>query len=209
MNKTRPLSRIIFFSVIAQIINLLGIFLISDTLHIPLFMDTIGTVFIVFYAGLIPGLIVGLSYNMFRVFFIMFFYGNPFYPWESLYSLCGAAIAFFTWFLYWKKRNFYLTRSIAFFYLILISLVTAFASSVIGGTIEVLRRFFFDDQAYINPVNNFVVSFLGQHFGLWISCIFSRIPISLLDRLISTFLGAAIYQLVRLRERSQESHKQI
>ncbi len=203
MNKTRPLSRIIFFSVIAQIINLLGIFLISDTLHIPLFMDTIGTVFIVFYAGLIPGLIVGLSYNMFRVFFIMLFYGNSFYPWESLYSLCGAAIVFFTWFFFWKIRSFYLSKTITILYLILISLVTAFASSVIGGSIEVLRRFFFDDQAYLNPVNNFVVSFLGQHFGLWISCIFSRIPISLLDRLISTFLGAAIYQLVRLREKAE------
>ena len=203
MNKTKSISRIIFFSFIAQIINLLGIFLISDTLHIPLFMDTIGTVFIVFYAGLIPGLIVGLSYNMFRVFFIMLFYGNSFYPWESLYSLCGAAIAFFTWFIFWKNRNFYLSKTITILYLILISLVTAFTSSVIGGSIEVLRRFFFDDQAYLNPVNNFVVSFLGQHFGLWISCIFSRIPITLLDRIICTFLGAAIYQLVRLREKAE------
>lgn len=203
MNKTKSISRIIFFSVIAQIINLLGIFLVSDTLHIPLFMDTIGTVFIVFYAGLIPGLIVGLSYNMFRVFFIMLFYGNPFYPWESLYSLCGASIAFFTWFIFWKNRIFYHSRSLVFIYLILIAIITTFASSVIGGSIEVLQRFFFDDKAYLNPVNNFVVSFLGQHFGLWISCIFSRIPICLLDRLISTFLGAAIYQLVKNRENTE------
>jgi len=57
MNKQEPVSRIIFFSIIAQFINLTGIFLIGDILHLPLFMDTIGTVFIVFYAGLLPGLI--------------------------------------------------------------------------------------------------------------------------------------------------------
>ena len=47
MNKQEPVSRIIFFSIIAQFINLTGIFLIGDILHLPLFMDTIGTVFIV------------------------------------------------------------------------------------------------------------------------------------------------------------------
>ena len=166
-------------------------------------MDTIGTVFIVFYAGLLPGLIVGLSYNIFRVFFIMLVFGNPFYPWESLYSLCGGAIAFFTWLLYWKNRNFYLSRTIVFLYLILISLVTTFASSVIGGSIEAVKRIFFGNQVYVNPVNNFVVSFLGQHFGLLVSCIFSRIPITLLDRIICTFMGVGIYQLVIKKERSQ------
>ena len=203
MHKQTSLFRVIVFCVLALAFNLVSAFVLGDVLHIPLFMDTIGTVFIVFYAGLIPGLIVGLSYNMFRVFFIMLFYGNPFYPWESLYSLCGASIAFFIWFIFWKNRIFYHSRSLVFIYLILIAIITTFASSVIGGSIEVLQRFFFDDKAYLNPVNNFVVSFLGQHFGLWISCIFSRIPICLLDRLISTFLGAAIYQLVKNRENTK------
>lgn len=203
MNKQEPVSRIIFFSIIAQFINLTGIFLIGDILHLPLFMDTIGTVFIVFYAGLLPGLIVGLSYNIFRIFFIMLVFGNPFYPWESLYSLCGGAIAFFTWLLYWKNQNFYLSKTIVFLCLILISLVTTFASSVIGGSIEAVKRIFFGNQVYVNPVNNFVVSFLGQHFGLLVSCIFSRIPITLLDRIICTFMGVGIYQLVIKKERSQ------
>ena len=199
MNKQEPVSRIIFFSILAQFINLTGIFLIGDILHLPLFMDTIGTVFIVFYAGLVPGMIVGISYNILR-FFLMMILGNPVYPWEIMYCLCGAAIAFFTYFFYWRNQNFYLSRTLAILYLVLISLVTAFASSIIGGSIEAVQRICFDNQIYENPVRNFVTAFLGQHFGLFVACIFSRIPITVLDRLICTFLGAALYHVVKKAE---------
>ena len=199
MNKQEPVSRIIFFSIIAQFINLTGIFLMGDILHLPLFMDTIGTVFIVFYAGLVPGMMVGISYNILR-FFLMMILGNPVYPWEIMYCLCGAAIAFFTCFFYWRNQNFYLSRTLTILYLVLISLVTAFASSIIGGSIEAVQRICFDNQIYENPVRNFVTAFLGQHFGLFVACIFSRIPITVLDRLICTFLGAALYHIVKKAE---------
>ncbi len=192
-------AKIILLCLLAQAFNLLAAYILGDILHLPLFMDTVGTVFIVFYAGLVPGMMVGISYNILR-FFLMMILGNPVYPWEIMYCLCGAAIAFFTCFFYWRNQNFYLSRTLAILYLVLISLVTAFASSIIGGSIEAVQRICFDNQIYENPVRNFVTAFLGQHFGLFVACIFSRIPITVLDRLICTFLGAALYQLVKKAE---------
>lgn len=193
----RPsILRIIAFSLFAEFLNLILPFIFGDLLHVPLFLDTIGTVFIVFYAGLVPGLIVAGLYNILRLI-LMVIVGNPVYPWEMMYSLCGLAIAFLTWALSWKNTSLYLTRALTFLYLILISLLTAFASSMIGGAVEATQRLLFDNQVYINPVRSFIMAFLGEKIGLYISCMFARIPITVLDRLISTFFGFIVYQLVR------------
>ena len=196
----RPtLSRIVIFCFLAEVLNLVLPWILGDILHIPLFMDTIGTVFIVFYAGLVPGLIVAGLYNILRLI-LMIIVGNPVYPWEMMYSLCGLAIAFLTWLFSWKNRNLSLTKGLTFLYLILISLMTAFASSLIGGAVEATQRILFDNQVYINPVRSFIMAFLGERIGLYIACMFARIPITVLDRLICTFLGFIVYKLVRRSE---------
>lgn len=192
-------SSIILLCIIAQIVNIASVWFFGDVLHIPLFMDTIGTVFIVFYAGLIPGMIVAVSYNLLRIVIICLLH-NPISPWEGMYALCGAAIVFFTWLFYWKNQNFYLCKTLSFLYLLLISLVTAFASSIIGGTIETIQRIFFMQEVYENPVSNFVMAFLGQNIGVFVSCTFARIPITVLDRIICTYLAAFIFHLVKERE---------
>ncbi len=191
-----PLLRIIILCIFAEVLNLGLPFLFGDLLGVPLFLDTIGTVFIVFYAGLIPGLIVGGLYNILRLL-LMVSIGNPVYPWEMMYALCGLAIAFLTWALSWKNTSLYLTKALTFLYLILISLITAFASSMIGGAVEATQRILFDNQVYVNPVRSFIMAFLGEKTGLYIACMFARIPITVLDRLISTFFGLIVYQLVR------------
>ena len=98
-------TKIILLCLLAQAFNLLVAYILGDILHLPLFMDTVGTVFIVFYAGLVPGMMVGISYNILR-FFLMMILGNPVYPWEIMYCLCGAAIAFFTCFFLLEKSEF-------------------------------------------------------------------------------------------------------
>ena len=98
-------AKIILLCLLAQAFNLLVAYILGDILHLPLFMDTVGTVFIVLYAGLVPGMMVGISYNILR-FFLMMILGNPVYPWEIMYCLCGAAIAFFTYFFTGEIRIF-------------------------------------------------------------------------------------------------------
>lgn len=198
MDKPASIHITIFLCILAEFFNLLTAWVLGDVMHIPLFMDTIGTVFIVFYAGLLPGLLVGGLYNVLRLL-LMVVAGNSFYPWEIMYSLCGFAIAFFTWLFSWRNNNLYLSKTLTILYLILISLVTAFASSIIGGMIETFQRILFDNQVYVNPVKNFVMAFLGENLGLFVACTFARIPVTVLDRLICTFLGFILYQLARRR----------
>ena len=198
MDKPASIHTTIFLCILAEFFNLLTAWILGDVMHVPLFLDTIGTVFIVLYAGLIPGLLVGALYNILRLF-LMVIVGNPVYPWEIMYSLCGVSIAFFTWLFSWQNHNIYVSKSLTILYIILISLVTAFVSSLIGGAIEAFQRIFFDNHIYLNPVKNFVMAFLGEDIGLFIACTFARIPVTVLDRLICTFLGFVLYQLVRRR----------
>ena len=198
MEKRSNTFLLVVFCILAEILNLLVPWITFDHLKVPLFMDTIGTVFIVFYAGLLPGLIVGGFYNILRLM-LEILSGNPVYPWEMMYSFCGLVIAFFTWLFSWQNRNMYISRTLTILYLILISLITAFASSLVGGAIETSHRIYFDNQLYVNPVKNFVMAFLGENLGLFVACTFARIPVSVLDRLISTFVGFSLYQLAKKR----------
>ena len=55
--------KIALFCISAILLNVAATFLFYDVLHIPLFLDTIFTVAIVFYFGLVPGLVVGIIFN--------------------------------------------------------------------------------------------------------------------------------------------------
>ena len=56
-------TKIALFCICSLILNSVFTFFFFDFLNIPLFMDTIFTVAIVFYFGLVPGLIVGITFN--------------------------------------------------------------------------------------------------------------------------------------------------
>lgn len=193
-----PVSPIntILFCVIAQIINLAAAYIFGDMLHVPLFLDTIGTVAVVFYAGLVPALFVAGFYNVFRVL-LMVAMGNPAYPWDMMYSLCGLAIVFCTWGFIYKNSNFRGGTILTVLYLLLIVLVSSFASSLIGAGIETSQRIIFHNQIYSNPVTLFVQAFLDGNFGLFLACFITRIPITVLDRLICTFAGWLLYLIFK------------
>ena len=133
-----PVSPIntILFCVIAQIINLAVAYIFGDMLHVPLFLDTIGTVAIVFYAGLVPSLLVAGFYNVFRVL-LMVAMGNPAYPWNMMYALCGLAIVFCTWGFIYKNSNFRGGTLLTVLYLLLIVLVPEYdADTGIGVSLS-------------------------------------------------------------------------
>lgn len=186
----------ILLCICALLFNLILAYILGDILHIPLFMDTIGTVAVVFYAGLFPGLIVAGLYNVLR-FGLMVLIGNPAYPWEMMYALCGIAIAFSTWILSWRNKNIGRGKSLTSLYLVLIAIVSSFASSFTGGAIETFQRQIFDNQIYPNPVKDFVTAFLGDKFGLFVACVIARIPFTTIDRLICTFAGYLLYKGIK------------
>ena len=186
--------KIVLFCFISIFLNLGLSLLMFDALHIPLFFDTVFTVAIVFYLGLVPGLIVGILFNIVDTLF-NFLVRGIYSPTNMCFALCGAAIAFVTWLFARKKDEFQISIPITILYLILISLLSSSATVLIGGIIDFVRFTYFDIPDSMAPIKQFTNGFISQKFNLFASCILAQIPISITDRLISTFMGYGVYKL--------------
>ncbi len=186
--------KISLFCIASIFLNLITTFLVFDTFNIPLFFDTVFTVAIIFYLGLVPGLAVGILFNIVDAIFNYLLRG-VFSPTNMLFSLCGAAIVFITWAFARKKEEFKISVSVTILYLLLISLLSSAASILIGGIIDFIRFSYFDIPDSMAPIKQFTESFMAQKFSLFASCILGQIPISLTDRLLTTFAGYGVYKL--------------
>ena len=62
--RMRKLSKTILLCLVAEVLNFLTADVFYHKLGLPLFFDTIWTVAVVFYLGLVPGLCVSLCYNI-------------------------------------------------------------------------------------------------------------------------------------------------
>ena len=182
------------FCIASIFLNLLATFLVFDVFNIPLFFDTVFTVAIIFYLGLVPGLVVGILFNIVDALFNYLIQG-VFSPTNMCFSLCGAAIVLITWAFARKKEEFKISTTVTLLYLLLISLLSSAASIFIGGIIDFIRFSYFEIPDSMAPIKQFTESFLSQRFSLFASCILGQIPISLTDRLITTFAGYGLYKL--------------
>ena len=62
-------------------------FLLVTYLRLPVFMDTIFTVALVFYAGLVPALIVAALYNPIMTILLCVIYGTEIFYFDFLYAI--------------------------------------------------------------------------------------------------------------------------
>lgn len=69
---------------------------LASALHVPIFLDTVFTVAITFYAGLVPGLIVAVLHNPIKTFIRSVIYGTSLFYFGSLYAVCGMALRWHT-----------------------------------------------------------------------------------------------------------------
>ena len=186
--------KIALFCIASIFLNLGTSLFFYDFLGVPLFFDTIFTVAIVFYLGLVPGLIVGFFFNFVDTAF-NFLVRDIASPTNMLFSICGAAIVFVTWFFARKKEEFLLSPTITILYLLLISLVSSFVTIFIGGIIDFIRFSYYEIPDSMAPIKQFTDGFVSQKFSLFAACILGQIPISITDRLITTFTGYGVYKL--------------
>lgn len=186
--------KIAIICVASIILNIVTTFFFHDLLKIPLFFDTIFTVAVVFYLGLIPGLTVGILFNIIETTCNYYFRGL-YSPTNALFAICGAGIVISTWFFARKKDEFHLSISITILYLLLIALISSFFTIFIGGTIDFIRYTYFEIPDSMAPIKKFTEGFVSQRFSLFTSCILGQIPISITDRLITTFAGYGVYKL--------------
>ncbi len=179
----------------AIILNFLTASLFFSVLGLPLFFDTIWTVAVVFWLGLVPGLCVAAGYNFLNYFVWVLKSGTQ--NFVFLYSICGILIVVSTWLFSRKKEEFRFSPAVTVLYLILISLVSSFCTIIAGGLIDYFQYANYDIIEQMNPIKKFTDSFVRQRFSLLASCILAQIPISFTDRLIATFAGFGIYRLIQ------------
>mgnify|MGYP006916088363 CR=1 FL=1 len=86
--------RTVLICVAAEALNLLTVLIFQQTLHVSLFLDTIFTVAVTFYLGLVPGLCVALAYNVLDSFLLVArgIVADSLLFLDMLYALCGCSL---------------------------------------------------------------------------------------------------------------------
>lgn len=191
----KDLTKIVLVCIVAGAGNFVTAYIFIDTLQFPLFMDTIFTVAVVFYCGLIPALTVAVTYNILEAFTLTI-RGFPFEPYVMLFGISGALIVLATWFFARKKEEFKINLPITLLYLVLIAVISSFCSIISSGIVDYIRYTMVNLPDRMAPIKNFTDSFVNQHFSLFTSCILAQIPVSLTDRLLTTFLGYGLYKMM-------------
>lgn len=190
--------------ILAEIGNIALVFLFMP-FRLPLFLDTIFTVAITFYAGLVPGLIVAALYNPILNFTQCIFLKIDISLFASFYAISGIFIAFTTWLFSRNKNEFFFSKKITFLYLLMIIFASSFASCFSAAAIDVFFRpalgfqqFMFTDQNLQWDLFFWTFSKLG--FGSYLSFLLPRIPVTILDRTICTFAGFFVYKFLKKLE---------
>jgi len=185
---------LLLLCVAAGLLNWFIHFLAFETLGFPLFIDTIFTAALTFYAGLIPGLATVLLFQMYWPFFVDT-HVSPF----SIVSIIEVIIIWRlrpdsgpTWPGLRGRRAFAESINICAG-LMLLYIAVSVSASVSGGLIdyirftrvELYRRFF-------APNDVFRFAFYDSGFHPLAIAILSRFPINLIDRFIVITGGFAV-----------------
>lgn len=200
-------QKILKFSLIiilAEIGNI-SVASLAMTFQLPIFLDTIFTVAITFYSGLVPGIIIAALYNPIVNFTQYIFLKIDITFFASFYAIPGMLIAFTTWLFSRNKTEFLSSKKVTFLYLLLIVFASSFASCFSAAAVDVFLRPTFGFQQFIFTDENLKWdllswSFSRLGFGSYLSALLPRIPVTLLDRTICTFLGFSIYKLMKKTE---------
>jgi hypothetical protein len=233
MKKTMLL---LFLSVLGALLNIAFNRIAGLTVHgvqfLPLFLDTILTVSLTLTGGLFWGILCGALTNLVA-------HSLTFWGWEGyLFILCNVATAFITWlFVRLFPRELAFGQKAAhrrcevplrqdrhsvsktvidrMIVLILLSFALCIAMSVLGGLIAAFiqvsvtsstaRASFNFSSVILRPI-----MFPQGGPPLILAEILSRIPINIIDRLITAFAGygiaLALYALVRRVEPGKLAH---
>jgi len=201
----------LFLCIAGSIINVVFNIFASQFMFLPLYMDTIWTITITFLAGPVWGCVTGVLTNL--IGHTYSFWGYEGY----LFALCNIVTALITWgfcrvfpdkltyrhpasnpvsFTPAKSRHFDEIMS-KVFALTILSFTLCFAMSILGGLITFfieISRSSIENKPFINPASAPTMFYSDMPF--LIREILSRIPINIIDRLISTFAGFGIGYII-------------
>ncbi len=181
----------VLLSIFAVAGNIILVFFVRKS-NVPVFMDTIFTVAVTFYAGLIPGLLAAVMYNPAITLIDCFMADSEIYVFDFLYSICGMVIVLITWQISRNKEEFLFSKAVTVLYLTIIACASSFVSSICASVLDTVIRPLFAKSAGFSPIDSVQVQLQRENVSTFLSFLLPRIPISLFDRLLSTFAGYGV-----------------
>ena len=168
---------------------------LASVLKLPCFLDTIFSVAITFYAGLVPGIIVAAVFNPLMTIFRGLVTSTVISYYDFLYAICGMLIVLATWFFSRKKSNFSFNRYVTVLYLLIIAFSSALLSCLSASALDTYVLPLFVSSSGFSSFDTVSLVFQQMRFGTFISYLLPRIPLTVLDRIICTFTGFGVYKL--------------
>jgi len=165
--------------------NLQHIFVI--VLEIPLFLDTTFTMAILFLMGPVEAILSYLVKMLIDLFRLYITYKS--FDYIFLYFISAVAIVLVTWLFVRKKERLEDTVNHSFLYLLLASATAAVACTLISG---IISYFTYNKNLESWAFDKIIFSFRIGNSGILATSIIGRLPITVLDRVITTFAGFGI-----------------
>ncbi|MEE1249363.1 MAG: hypothetical protein UHU19_09095 [Lachnospiraceae bacterium] len=171
--------------------------MLASALKLPAFLDTIFTVAITFYSGLIPGIIVAALFNPAMTLIRCAMTGSEIFLYDFLYAICGILIVIASWIFSRNKKEFHFNRRVTLLYLLIIVFFSTFLSSFSASAMDTFIRPLFEKASGFSAIDDISLIFQKLNFCVFLSYLLPRIPITLLDRFICTFAAYGIYSRFR------------
>jgi len=200
----------IIFCIAGALLNMIVYRIFITIMGLPLYLDTIFTISVTLVCGPLWGVLTGALTNV---------HSFTVYGWEYyLFALCNVAAAIVTWlFMRLFTRELDLRMNVVFAELplyqtgsrrlsavmdrVIVLTLLAFAlcivMSILGGCISVFIGFF--RVTAVNPAA--VQTMFHRNIPMLLNEILSRVPINIIDRLISSFaafgVALGVFQIVK------------
>jgi hypothetical protein len=141
-------------------------------------MDSIMTVFVTLYGGLLPGIATGILYNAAYVLFMR----TP--ALQLLFGLCSVATALTVGLSRMSRR-----KGTILFDLVGLALAVTLVNSLIGGIVSSILFGGIDSF----PTDLLIAGLVMQQVPVLAATVMSRIPVNMIDKSIAIFAGYGLY----------------
>ena len=191
--KIRRWLIIIISTILSIVINIGFNHLAIFILHVPLFLDTVGTVTLTFFCGWIPGLVCAFATTLLDSII-----GGYFLQLPTLYVICSFSAVFIS---YKFKRNIFNTNMIIvrICYLFILAMIMCVVISILGGIIDSICITYSNYKSTYPVASDFFKpNFIKLGLSQLGTNIVSRFPINIVDRLFTCFISYGLSLLFSL-----------
>lgn len=175
---------------IFSVCDFLVAYFFQDVLKSPFFFDTIFMTAALFLFGPVASLAEYLLFISFTCIKLKIRDGKT--DFVFLYTLSAFTIILVTWLFIRKKENLKKGVNLTFLYILTASVLAGLSCSVVSGLVNYFANDLFQKDWNFNT---FIFAFNGEYMDFLPAAIIGRIPVTILDRVITTFSGFGISKL--------------